>query len=123
MPFIVFSLFLFQAFINILPWAVGITTLAFNISGYTGEFKFYRFLFGSFTKNPLLLVLLGASILIKYYYSYSGNFKATSIIELLEREDASPVRGIPAVLKAKVIGKGVPGLYSVKMLWLMTKLE
>lgn len=104
------SLFLFEVFINILPWTVGITTLAFNISGYTGEFKFYSFIFESFTKSPLLILLLGASILIKYYYSYSGNFKATSIIELLEREDASPVRGIPAVLKAKVIGKGVPGL-------------
>lgn len=104
------SLFLFEVFMNILPWAVGIITIAFNISRYTGEFKFSLFIFRCFTKNPLLLVLLGASILIKYYFRYSGNFKAASIIELLEREDASPVRGIPAVLKAKVIGKGVPGL-------------
>jgi heat shock protein HtpX len=89
---------------------VVITTLVFNISSFTGGFNFYGFLLVIFTKGPLLLVLLGASILIKYYYSYSGNFKASSIIELLEREDASPVRGIPSILKAKVIGKGVPGL-------------
>lgn len=104
------SLFLFEFLINILPWAVLTGVLVFNISTYSLEYNILQIILTFIIRNPISFIILGISILIKHYYSYGGNFKNSSIIELLEREDASPIRGIPAILKGNVTGKGIPGL-------------
>lgn len=60
--------------------------------------------------RAFLISWLGVSILAAYYYSYGRDFTDQTIEKLLLREDASPVKGIPAVLEGKIVGKGIPGL-------------
>lgn len=50
-------------------------------------------------------------MLIRYYYIYGNKHQANSIEELLMREDASPIKGIPAVLEGTIVGRGIPGLF------------
>lgn len=97
--------FLLEAIINMLPYSIFFMGLILFIAG-DGSSS-YRFI----KEKPLYLSILGLSILIKYYFSYGKRYEEKSIRELLEREDASPVKGIPAILKGKVIGKGIPGLF------------
>ncbi|MCY6484725.1 zinc metalloprotease HtpX [Clostridium aestuarii] len=103
--------FLCEVFINILPWIVLI--LPVFVFGFDNIMQ--RDIFGAlidaFWNKPLLISILGISILIKYYYSFRGNHEEIKIYELLAREDASPVKGIPAILRGKIIGKGIPGLF------------
>lgn len=50
-------------------------------------------------------------MLLRYYYSYGNGYEERTIEELLSRDDASPIKGISTVLKGKIIGKGIPGLF------------
>lgn len=102
--------FLLEAAISILPWIIVILAALFNYDNVSGKGLVYN-IGVLFFHNPYLIILLGCSILLKYYYSYRTDFHDYTIEELLQREDASPVVGIPAVIEGKVIGKGVPGLF------------
>ncbi|MBU5483685.1 M48 family metalloprotease [Clostridium sp. MSJ-11] len=99
------SVFIVEAIINMLPATMALAGFMYLI--FNKEIGISYFI----KEHSLYIALIGASILIKYYYSYRKNYEERSIKELLEREDASPVRGIPTVLKGKVIGKGIPGLF------------
>ena len=97
--------FLLEATINMLPYCIFFAGL---ISFITSKgLSIYTFIKG----KPLYLLAIGFSILIKYYFSYGKAYNEKTIRELLEREDASPVKGIPAIIKGRVIGKGIPGLF------------
>jgi heat shock protein HtpX len=103
--------FIWEAFISLLPWVTAVGLVIFNWQALTTK-RFLFVIFQVVREHPLLLVVLGAAILLKYYYSYlPRGFQSHTISELLEREDASPVRGIPAVIEGKVIGRGIPGLF------------
>jgi Zn-dependent protease with chaperone function len=72
-------------------------------------------LFGWFASSPrtvaLALVGAGALLLVKQFLRYPlSKFEfVPEITGLLERLDASPVRGVPVEVHAKVIGRGSPG--------------
>ncbi|NSJ93003.1 hypothetical protein G7A79_28520, partial [Coprococcus sp. MSK.21.13] len=97
--------FLLDAVINMLPYALAIGV--FIRTSLIKEIGFIDFIKG----NPLYIVILGVSMLLRYYYSYGKGYEERTIEELLSRDDASPIKGIPTVLKGKVIGKGIPGLF------------
>jgi hypothetical protein len=71
-------------------------------------------LFGWFTGSQLsmgiALVAAGALFFVKQNVRYPGGFtSAPEVAGLLERVDASPVRGLPVELRGQVIGRGTPG--------------
>lgn len=102
--------FLAEAAISILPWTIAIA-IGLYAETKNDHGSFITNIFRTFMHNPLLIIALGVAILIKYYYSYRGNFENYSIEELLQKENASPVAGIPAIIEGKIIGKGIPGLF------------
>ncbi len=44
-------------------------------------------------------------------YRYPKRFPETSVLNLVENPKASPIKGIGAKLKGRVIGRGIPGLF------------
>lgn len=107
---VILAKFILEAVISILPWAIAIAVGLYS-SAKNNNLSIITNIFTTFMHNPLLIVALGAVILIKYYYSYHGTFKNYSIEELLNKENASPVAGIPAIIEGRIIGKGIPGLF------------
>jgi heat shock protein HtpX len=102
--------FLTDALVWLLPWVSAGCIYLTNRSGFAGK-KFFSAVFELVKTRPSYLLLLGFFVLIKYYYSYGRDYKEYKLEELLSCEDASPVKGIPAVIKGKVIGKGIPGYF------------
>jgi heat shock protein HtpX len=103
--------FCIEAFISVLPWMTAGIILFIYESELASGFKMIDGGLEIIHNHPLSLVVLGISALIKYYYCYGNTFKQQSIYELLLRQDASPIKGIPAILEGKAIGKGIPGLF------------
>jgi Zn-dependent protease with chaperone function len=71
-------------------------------------------LFGAFTGSALsigaALVVAGVLLFLKQQMRYPTDHKPVDeITSLLERIDASPVKGIPVRLAGKVMGRGMPG--------------
>ena len=97
--------FLLDATINMLPYILIIGAIIFY--SFNAEMNPIDVAI----ENSLYIVIIGVSMLLKYYYSYSSRYEQRTIEELLLRDDASPVKGIPTILKGKVIGKGIPGLF------------
>jgi heat shock protein HtpX len=105
------AVFLLEVIISVLPWITFFIILVLVDWDSLQNFKILNVIEKIFKVNPLYITLLGLTMLIKYYYSYGRNYKEQSIYELLAREDASPVKGIPAIMEGKIIGKGIPGLF------------
>lgn len=103
--------FLFEVAINLLPWITFIIILIMVDWNSMLKLNLVKGFINVFKTKPLYIILLGFTILIRYYYSYNRNHKEQRIYELLSREDASPVKGIPAILEGKIIGRGIPGLF------------
>ncbi len=59
----------------------------------------------------LPMALWGVGLGLRLAFSYAGAFSPTTVAELVGTWDVSQVKGIPAVLKGTVIGRGVPGLF------------
>ena len=58
-----------------------------------------------------LLLCLGLGFLIRVLFSYrGGEFPAMRVSSLIKKVKVSAVRPVPASLKGKIIGRGVPGL-------------
>lgn len=103
--------FVFEVIISLLPWIflVGVLFTSKEKSVLdSGIMKTWIF---NLKNSPLFISLFGIFILLKYYYSYRKGHEECKIYNLLAKEDASPVKGIPAVIKGKIIGKGIPGLF------------
>jgi len=66
-----------------------------------------------------LIILFGLGIIFQTLYKYrEKEFRKSSVFELMSNVYASPIRGIPAELKGKVIGKGIPGfIFSEDMMF------
>ena len=59
-----------------------------------------------------LLIFMGTAVAIYLkFYRYPKRFPETTVVNLIQNPKASPVRGIGAKLKGKVIGRGQPGLF------------
>jgi len=57
------------------------------------------------------LTFLGLGLLIKVLFSYRGaDFPALKVSALIKKVKVSAVRPVPASLKGRIIGRGVPGL-------------
>ncbi len=77
---------------------IGIIMTAINQNGF------------SLIGIPILLVSLGS--LAKWIYTYkifNPNFKEYKITDLLSKTKVSIIRSIPAILKGKIMGRGVAG--------------
>ncbi|MBM4294012.1 MAG: hypothetical protein FJ126_03800 [Deltaproteobacteria bacterium] len=60
---------------------------------------------------PALLGILGGALLLRYHFSYKGDyFPGMSVAALLKRVKVSDVRPVACTLQGAVIGRGVPGL-------------
>jgi hypothetical protein len=74
-------------------------------------------LVGWYTSNYSLAVgiaLLVAGIALFSYlkfYHYPKNFTETRIVDVLKDPKASPTKGMPVILKGRIVGRGVPGLF------------
>jgi heat shock protein HtpX len=59
---------------------------------------------------PGLLAIMGMGRLLRYYFSYRGDyFPGMSVAALLKRVKVSDIRPVPCTLQGTVIGRGVPG--------------
>jgi hypothetical protein len=84
--------------VAVAPWAVLAPLLLF------GWFT------GSWLSTGIALVAAGALFFLKQNVRYPGGFAAEpEVAGLLERVDASPVRGLPVEVRGQVIGRGEPG--------------
>lgn len=100
--------FLLEALIGLLPWISGGVIYFANRSRIIDDGLYSTFLY--LIKNePLYIIILGVALLIKFYYSYGRDYQEYKLEELLANEAASPVKGLPAVIEGRVIGKGIPG--------------
>ena len=65
---------------------------------------------GSLFSVGLALAVAGGLLFVKQNVRYPGSFTpAPEVTALLERLDASPVKGIPVEVRGTVIGRGFPG--------------
>lgn len=102
--------FLFEAIVGILPWLAIFAIYIANRS-VISDTGLFRGMMNVMRYQPYYLIVMGMALLIKYHYAYRGGYWPYSLDELLFREDASPIKGIPAAIEGKVIGKGIPGLF------------
>lgn len=102
--------FFTEAIIWLLPWGSACYIYLINKSYLFGS-RFFPAVWGLIKAEPQYLLLLGMAILVKYFYSHGKNHQNYKLEELLSREDASPVKGMPAVIEGKIIGKGIPGYF------------
>lgn len=100
--------FLVDVFINFLPLILPATALMSAIfvfrwvsPGLAGLLVFVG----------ILLSAAGVGLLIKTAFSYRGGFKDREIADLVREIKVSSVRGIPAKIRGRIIGRGVPGLF------------
>jgi len=92
------SRFAVEAAVFVAPWAVLVALVGF------GAFT------GSLFSIGLALVAAGALFFVKQNMRYPGGFAPVAeVTALLERIDASPVRGLPVEIRGRVIGRGFPG--------------
>lgn len=102
--------FFSEAFIKLMPW-IALAVIAVLNAAELEASGILRTAWTIVRNQPVSLLILGATILLSFYYTYGSNFSPCSIEELLLRDDASPVKGIPAIVKGKIIGRGIPGLF------------
>lgn len=102
--------FLMEAMLALLPW-ISAGIIYFANRNRIIEYGFYSTIINIAKYEPFYMLLLGAALLIKFYYSYSRDYREYKLEELLSNESASPVKGIPAVIEGKVIGRGIPGYF------------
>lgn len=60
--------------------------------------------------SGLVLLGLGLGMFLRTLLVYCGNFLPSTVADLVAQTDVSHIRPIPAVLKGKIIGRGMPGL-------------
>ncbi|WP_425448912.1 zinc metalloprotease HtpX [Dethiothermospora halolimnae] len=104
-------IFLLDCFMNILPMITAFTMMFMFTGDKLKEVEIFSSIKDLIFYYPISVAIVGGSILAKYYYSFGHGFKKSNVYDLLAREDASPIKGIPAVLEGKVIGRGIPGLF------------
>jgi Zn-dependent protease with chaperone function len=56
-------------------------------------------------------LLAGVGWLVRLSFEYRSQFTSTKVVSLVGETNVSHVRGIPAEVRGKVIGRGVPGLF------------
>ncbi|MHB0999244.1 MAG: zinc metalloprotease HtpX [Armatimonadota bacterium] len=56
------------------------------------------------------LLLTGIGWFIRTVFAYRTDFKQSDIVSLVSETDVSHIRPIPATLKGKIIGRGMPGI-------------
>lgn len=83
---------------------VGVSGLAAYLLEGGSLFDGWRFL-------GLPLAFWGIGLVVRWMFAYRGPFTPTTVADLVGTWDVSQVKGIPAVLKGTVIGRGVPGLF------------
>lgn len=65
---------------------------------------------GSLISVGLALIAAGMLLVVKQVVRYPSRFvEVDEVTGLLERVDASPVRGIPVIVRGRIIGRGMPG--------------
>src|SRR5205085_11573317 len=68
------------------------------------------FFTGSLLSIGLALAVAGGLLFVKQHVKYPGAFTPVpEVTGLLERLDASPVRGIGVEVRGRIIGRGMPG--------------
>jgi heat shock protein HtpX len=94
--------------VDVIVTTLPLLTLLFGLGGL---------LFGSINGGishswyPALIVIIGASSILKTSLSYRGkNYRKYSVEQLLQEVKVSPIRPVPATLRGTIVGKGVPGL-------------
>jgi len=87
--------------------------LVSNLWVFSFPLSLLVFLYSDFTKAVgTFFVSLGVFILIYFLtLKYPFSFKKRNVGELLEDVKVSPVRSRPVILKGRIIGRGVPGLF------------
>ncbi|MFX1258290.1 MAG: zinc metalloprotease HtpX, partial [Promethearchaeota archaeon] len=109
--------FLFDLFMKLLPillfvlliiatliWIFGVAGLI-TIAPNIWTFEFLIFLWGTG------LMIIGVGMLIKASFKYKKDFKYERVLELVTNVKVSPIRTVPAIIKGKIVGKGIPGYF------------
>jgi heat shock protein HtpX len=97
--------FLTDIFITFLPLLLPILVLLFAALGWFLVPLELGVLIG------LLLSSAGLGLLLKTFYAYRRGFRDRKVADLVREIKVSSVRGVPARLRGKIIGRGVPGLF------------
>lgn len=59
----------------------------------------------------LPILFFGVGMLVRTLFSYRSEFRPSEVVSLVTETDVSHIRPIPAVIKGKIIGRGIPGLF------------
>ena len=57
------------------------------------------------------LMLVGIAMLIRNAFMYKKNFKENRVVDLVTDVKVSPIRCRAAIIKGRIIGRGIPGYY------------
>ncbi len=100
--------FLADAFINSLPLILPLIALVLAVFVFNW---ISLSLLGLAVFLGVLFFTVGAGELIKTAYSYRRGFSDREVADLVREIKVSSVRGIPAKLRGRIIGRGIPGLF------------
>jgi heat shock protein HtpX len=97
-----------EFFLDVVVTTLPLLTLLFGLGALV-----FSSLNGSVSHSwyPALIIVIGASSMLKTYLSYrGGDYTESNVATLLQEVKVSPVRPVPTTIRGTVVGKGVPGL-------------
>lgn len=56
-------------------------------------------------------MLMGLGVIVRTAFKYKTGFKPYTVAELVSNVKVSPIRPVPAIIRGKIIGRGIPGLF------------
>lgn len=62
-------------------------------------------------RGGYVLLFVGLGMVLRMLLAYRSGFEPKQIVSLITETDVSHVRPVPATIKGKIIGRGVPGLF------------
>jgi len=98
--------------LDLLVWATPALCIAtlFTIWWFPGAFAYLGIALPA-KAEPLLLILAGATWIMRVAYRYRGKFQDAAIGTLLEDVEVSQMRPRAVLLKGKILGRGEPGAF------------
>jgi Zn-dependent protease with chaperone function len=95
---------------SIIFWGFVAFTIAwvvyFVLTGYTALFGLNLLLVWG-----IAFVLMGFGAIARTVFKYRTGFQPYTVADLVTNVKVSPIRPVPAIIRGKIIGRGIPGLF------------
>lgn len=83
--------------------------LNFTLIAFVGGILFSAFLSSPTATVGFMLMGFSVGSVMKWIFTYKGSFKECKIFDLLSKTKVSMVRSVPAIIRGKIVGRGVAG--------------